>query len=110
MTVRIQDNRFKESLFISLFSSVALGLIFNNTSDNQATHCILNLHSPLDSWFTFLTTRIAAHDNQVLFESVSFLEFWCGLFADFGNVFAPDRVQATAAEPTDDQSVLNLLQ
>jgi hypothetical protein len=109
MTVRIQDNRFKETLFISLFSSVALGLLFNNTSDNQATHCILNLQSPLDAWFTFLTTRISAHDNQVLFESVSFLEFWCGLFADFGNVFVPD-LETAGANTTNDQQILTLLQ
>ena len=40
MSVRISDNRFKESLILSLFSTVSLGLLFNHTVDNQATHCI----------------------------------------------------------------------
>jgi len=40
MSVRINDNRFKESLILSLFSAISFGLLFNHTVDNQATHCI----------------------------------------------------------------------
>ena len=67
MTVRINNNRFKESLIFAPLSWMALGLVFSNTSDNQSTHCFLNLHSPLGSNNPFLETHIAAHDNQVLY-------------------------------------------
>lgn len=40
MSVRIEDNRFKETLFLALFSVMGLGFIFNHTVDNQATHCV----------------------------------------------------------------------
>ncbi len=40
MSVRINDNRFKESLILALYSVISLGLLFNHTVDNQATHCI----------------------------------------------------------------------
>jgi hypothetical protein len=110
MTVRIQDNRFKETLFVTLFSSIGFGLIFNNTSDNQATHCILSMESPLDSWFPFLSTSIRQHDNQVLFNSISFLGFWCETFGRFSRLFVPDEEETgAAAEVTDNQSILNLL-
>jgi len=40
MSVRINDNRFKESLILALYSVISLGLLFNHTVDNQATHCV----------------------------------------------------------------------
>jgi hypothetical protein len=48
MTLRIKGNRLKETLFITLYSSIGLGLIFNNTSENQTTHCILSISSPVN--------------------------------------------------------------
>ncbi len=107
MTVRIQDNRFKETLFITLFSSLAMGLLFNNCSDNQATHCILNFRSPLDVWFgSFLTTRIAEHNNQILFESISIFESWCPMFEEWRNIFAR---QLTHGAATNSGGPLNLI-
>ncbi|MGB5641126.1 MAG: DUF6519 domain-containing protein [Sedimenticolaceae bacterium] len=108
MTVRIQDNRFKESLFVTLFSSIGFGLIFNNTSDNQATHCVISLESPLDAWFPFLTTSIKEHDNQVLFNSISFLGFWCELFGRFERLFVTDD-QTAAATTNPNTEILGLL-
>jgi len=40
LSVRINDNRFKETLILSLFSAISFGVLFNHTVDNQATHCI----------------------------------------------------------------------
>ncbi|MGF1625580.1 MAG: DUF6519 domain-containing protein [Alphaproteobacteria bacterium] len=91
MTVRINNNRFKESLFITLFSSVGLGLIFNNTSDNQATHCILSLVSPLGSMIPFITPSIVERDNQELFNAISFLGFWCERLSTFRNILVRGR-------------------
>ncbi|WP_127556029.1 DUF6519 domain-containing protein [Saccharospirillum alexandrii] len=96
MTTRVQDNRFKESLMIALFSSVNLGLIFNNTSDNQATHCILNLASPVGG-LPFITTSIRAHDNQVLFNAFSFLDFWCEAFSAWENILVPNDSASDSA-------------
>lgn len=42
MSVRVSDNRFKESLINALLSAVTYGWI-NITTDNQATHCLLIL-------------------------------------------------------------------
>lgn len=42
MSVRVSDNRFKESLVNALLSAVTYGWI-NITTDNQATHCLLIL-------------------------------------------------------------------
>jgi len=103
MTVRVNNNRFKETAILTLFSSVELGLIFNNTSDNQATHCFLHLDSPLDA-LPFITTSIHAHHNQVLFDSVNFQilfdserfpKDWCGQFESWSNLLQP-RSGATA--------------
>jgi hypothetical protein len=91
MTLRINDNRFKETLFITLFSSIGLGLIFNNTSDNQATHCLLHLESPLGAWISFLTPDIRAHDNQILFNAIGFLGFWCEYLSRFSDILVPNR-------------------
>ncbi|MCB1852636.1 MAG: hypothetical protein KDI83_17965 [Gammaproteobacteria bacterium] len=66
-TLRINNNRFKESLFYAPFSWIGLGLIFNNASDNQSTHCFLNLKSPLGGGNPLLNPHIADHHNQVLY-------------------------------------------
>src|SRR5690606_36356305 len=96
MTTRVQNNRFKESLMITLFSSINLGLIFNNTSANQATHCFLNLASPL-SGLSFLSTSIVARDNQVLFNAFSFLGFWCEALGRWSSILAPNDDNAKVA-------------
>ena len=93
MTVRIQNNRFKETLFITLFSSVGLGLLFNNTSGNHATHCLLNMESPLDGWFPGLTTEIDSYGNSVLFNAISFLGFWCEQLGQFSTLLSGDSSQ-----------------
>lgn len=38
-SLRVADNRFKEGRFNTLFSAMSLG-VMNNTSGNQATHCL----------------------------------------------------------------------
>lgn len=85
MTVRVNNNRFKEAFFSALFSSVELGLIFNNTSDNQATHCLLHLPSPLHK-IPWLTPSIVSHHNQVLYNSIlgNFFDRkdWCSLWQE----------------------------
>ena len=91
MTLRINNNRFKESLFITLFSSVGLGLIFNNTSDNQATHCFLHMKSPLNSFIPFINPEIARHDNQVLFNAFTFLKSWCESLSGLDDLLLPDE-------------------
>ncbi|WP_204141057.1 DUF6519 domain-containing protein [Halomicronema sp. CCY15110] len=40
ISLRVNDNRFKEGLVNALFSAVTLGLM-NTTTDNQSTHCLL---------------------------------------------------------------------
>jgi hypothetical protein len=87
MTVRINNNRLKETLFLTLFSSIALGLIFNNMSDNQCTHCILNMDSPL-SGISWLTTDIQQHSNQVLFNNITFLQFLCESVMNWKGMYA----------------------
>jgi hypothetical protein len=91
MTTRIMDNRMKETMFISLFSSVALGLIFNNCSNNQTTHCILNLDSPLNA-LSWLTTDIRENNNQILFNALSFFEGWCEQFGSFRKLMATEAI------------------
>lgn len=44
-SLRVTDNRFKESLSGALFSVLALGMM-NTTTDNQATHCIISRGLP----------------------------------------------------------------
>lgn len=39
-TVRVNGNRFKEGIIGSLFSAFTISLFANNTTHNQATHCI----------------------------------------------------------------------
>ena len=39
-SLRASDNRFKEGLFNAVLSAVTLGL-YNTTTDNQSTHCLL---------------------------------------------------------------------
>ncbi len=90
MTTRVQDNRFKESLMISMFSSINLGLIFNNTSDNQSTHCMLNLESPIGV-LPFINTSIREHDNQILFNAFNFLDFWCESLSGWRNILVRDK-------------------
>jgi hypothetical protein len=90
MTTRVQDNRFKESLMISMFSSINLGLIFNNTSDNQSTHCMLNLESPIGG-LPFITTSIRQHDNQILFSAFNFLDFWCESLSGWSDILVRGR-------------------
>ena len=93
MTLRINNNRLKETLFITLYSSVGLGLIFNNTSDNQATHCILSIHSPLDL-LPFLNTGIVEQGNQELFHAITFLEGWCERLDQLGNILVRGQVRS----------------
>jgi hypothetical protein len=109
MTLRITGNRLKETLFITLYSSVGLGLMFNNTSDNQATHCILSLSSPFNPQpspppFPHVHTGslpIVERDNQELFHAISFLEGWCERLDAFGNILVRGRGQVDAvAQPT----------
>jgi hypothetical protein len=105
MTVRINNNRFKESLFVALFSWVALGLIFNNASDNQSTHCYLNLESPLGAGNPLLSPRIAAHHNHVLYPFLgvpSQEEAACKWVAKFENLLRPKVL----APPTGQQPPL----
>ena len=90
MTLRINNNRMKETLFVTLFSSVGLGWIFNNTSDNQATHCILSLRSPLGVWLPFLQPEIVQRDNQELFHAWTYLRYWCERLSTLGDVLLPD--------------------
>ncbi|MES9852190.1 MAG: DUF6519 domain-containing protein [Candidatus Thiodiazotropha sp. L084R] len=66
-SVRINNNRFKETLFFNLFSWISLGLLLNHTSDNQSTHCPLNLLSPLQFNSPPLHPLIDEHHNQVLY-------------------------------------------
>jgi hypothetical protein len=91
MTLRINNNRMKESLFVTLYSSVGLGWIFNNTSDNQATHCILSMKSPLQSFIPFIQPDIFEHHNQELFHAFTFLEDWCGRLDDLDDILLPDE-------------------
>ena len=98
MTLRINNNRLKETLFITLYSSVGLGLIFNNTSDNQATHCILSIHSPLDL-LPFLNTSIVEQGNQELFHAITFLEGWCERLDQLGNIFVRGQTAVPATTP-----------
>jgi hypothetical protein len=42
MSNRVSDNRFKEGVFNALYSAMTIGL-FNATTNNQSTHCILVL-------------------------------------------------------------------
>ena len=93
MTLRINNNRLKESLFLTLYSSVGLGWIFNNTSDNQATHCILSMQSPLQSLIPFIQPHIVERDNQELFHAFTFLEDWCGQLDNLGDILLPDDQQ-----------------
>lgn len=44
-SVRVSDNRFKESLYGALLSGLIFGLM-NTTTDNQATHCLLVIGDP----------------------------------------------------------------
>lgn len=93
MTLRINNNRMKEGLFLTLYSSVGLGWIFNNTSDNQATHCILSMQSPLQSFIPFIQPHIVERDNQELFHAFTFLEDWCGRLDNLGDILLPDDQQ-----------------
>jgi hypothetical protein len=107
MTVRVNNNRFKESLFITLFSSVELGLIFNNTSDNQATHCFLHLTSPLAAFPGFINPSIRAHDNQVLFDSFGFWDGWCGRFEAWSDILVPGGVAGGNLGASNDFTLFN---
>jgi len=40
-SVRVADNRFTEGAFNALLSALSFGLIFNCTTGNQSTHCLL---------------------------------------------------------------------
>jgi len=44
-SVRVSDNRFKESLFGGLISALSIGIL-NTTTDNQSTHCLFAVGSP----------------------------------------------------------------
>lgn len=44
-SVRVNDNRFKESLFGAFISALSVGIL-NTTTDNQATHCLLAVGNP----------------------------------------------------------------
>jgi len=102
MTLRINNNRMKETLFITLYSSVGLGLIFNNTSDNQATHCILSLESPLGLLIPFINPHIVEQANQELFHAFTFLEGWCERLDALGDILIPDRQPPPDVGPTND--------
>lgn len=81
MSLRVNNNRFKESLIYAPFSSIGLGLLFNNTSHNQATHCLLHLRSPLGVWIpTFSPSRVM-EPNQVLLEGLAQFNGQCERFA-----------------------------
>lgn len=111
VTLRIQDNRFKESLFVTLYSSLGLGLLFNNTSDNQATHCIVSLESPLGAWFPLIAPDIEENHNQVLFDAfnLDLLGSWCERLAGIRNLLVRGRKGgAVAGNPG--ATILNLLQ
>ncbi|MGB5648956.1 MAG: hypothetical protein WBM59_02660, partial [Sedimenticolaceae bacterium] len=69
---------------------------------------VISLESPLDAWFPFLTTSIKEHDNQVLFNSISFLGFWCELFGRFERLFVTDD-QTAAATTNPNTEILGLL-
>lgn len=97
MTLRINDNRMKETVFITLYSSIGLGWIFNNTSDNQATHCILSIKSPLQSLIPFIQPSIVERDNQELFHAMTIFKDWCGRLDNLGGVLLPDDQTAPGA-------------
>ena len=109
MTLRIKGNRLKETLFITLYSSMGLGLLFNNTSENQATHCILSIASPFNPppatppspHVHTDSPPIIERDNQELFHSLSFgfLEGWCQRLDALGNILIRGRGQVIA-QPT----------
>ena len=65
MTIRITDNRIKESLIFAFFSSIGMGLFFNHTVDNHVTHCLLSIRSPLEN-INFITPQIIERDNIIL--------------------------------------------
>ena len=85
MTVHASHNRIKESLVFAFFSVVSLGLFFNHTVENQCTHCVLALDSPLSGFFQ---PDKLERDNMVLFDWFS--DNWCGSLTEmiggaFGN-------------------------
>jgi hypothetical protein len=110
MTLRINGNRLKETLFITLYSSMGLGLLFNNTSGNQATHCILSISSPFhpqpspppSPHVHTDSLPIIERDNQELFHSLSFgfLEGWCQRLDTLGDILVRGRGQTgVGAQP-----------
>ena len=44
-SVRVSDNRFKESLLGGFISALSIGIL-NTTTDNQSTHCLLAVGNP----------------------------------------------------------------
>ncbi len=60
-TVRVSDNRFKESLVGALYSALTMSLFANVSTQNQATHCIFAIN---------LTGASRMHDspNDILFD------------------------------------------
>ena len=115
MSVRINDNRFNESFYYALFSSVGMGLFFNYTVQNQATHCILSIISPLAGG-SFFSPEIQDSDNMVLMDWFS--DNFCGAFAKFKGIFTGNRIINTNVSgggtslsgPNSGDSVLGLLQ
>jgi hypothetical protein len=95
-SVRVNDNRFKEDLLGALLSSASLGLFLNMITNNQASHCLLALRSPLDSLYN---TEILQAFNQVTFEVFSrdFCERLAGASGTGGNIAYPRRVQFVAS-------------
>jgi len=96
MSVRINDNRFNESLYFALFSSIGLGYLFNHTVDNQATHCMLSIESPL-AGFPFFQPEIKERDNMVLMGWFS--DNFCAAFSKFRKLTTNNQTGGVAGGP-----------
>lgn len=59
-TLRVNGNRFKESLLGALFSAITFGLFGNMTSRNQGTHCIRA--------FNAVSSNLIQGPNHVIFD------------------------------------------
>jgi hypothetical protein len=87
ISVRVEDNRFKEGILGAWLSAITLGLL-NMTTDNQSTHCLMIL-----GW------KVVNSPNSVLLDAF-YRDDACGAFRGIGSDFGQKPGQTQSGQST----------
>jgi hypothetical protein len=101
ISIRVNDNRFKETIgrVLFLLSAVTMGLL-NTTTDNESTHCLLILGTLYLNRYNLTLIDALTFPGDVTRMDVSYCRRIGGLFENFGRGNAVGQAQPVAPVET----------